>query len=273
MTVAIAAVIFVGGLVAGFLTGLLGIGGGVIMLPLLYQSLLHLQVDSKAAFTTAVATSLAVMIFSGSAAARNYHRQGLLDTRLILWAGVGTLLGAYGGAHILLAVNDRWVRLAFGLFLWLVAATLLLPRSRTHTSRPISFTVGLGLASVGVVMGTISALFGVGGGALLVPALVVLFGIALHAAIATSTAIIVLTALFGTASYLVLGWHDPQAPAHGLGWIDPLAFVLLLPGAMYATRYGVRAATALPRAQLRNVLMGFLVLIGARFVFASAFAA
>jgi uncharacterized membrane protein YfcA len=268
MTVLIGLVIFSGGLFAGFLTGLLGVGGGVVMVPLLYQVLLHLGAPSKAAFTSAVATSLAVMIFSGAVAAYTYHKQKLLKPQLILWLSIGTLLGAHLGARVMIASDDHLVRIGFGLFLWLVAASLFLPRAalQAHDHVP-SWRYNTGLLAVGMVMGAISSLFGVGGGALLVPALVVLFGIAIHNAVATSTAIIVLTALFGSLNYMFIGWHDPLTPAHSLGWIHPLAWLLLLPGALLATRAGIRAAMGMSRERLRNVVVVFQIVVGARFIF------
>lgn len=268
MTPIIVLTIFLGGLGAGFLTGLLGVGGGVVMVPVLYQVFLHIGESTKVAFTTSVATSLAVMIFSGLMAARSYHQAGQLRLQLILWAGIGTILGATIGAHVMIATNDRVVRFAFGVFLWLVAASMFLPKAalRPHDHVPgVGYTIGL--LAAGTVMGIVSALFGVGGGALLVPALVVLFGIAIHNAVATSTAIIVLTAIFGTVNYLIIGWSDPNTPAHGLGWIHPIAWALLLPGALFATRWGVRVAMGLSREKLRIVLVAFQVLVGARFIF------
>lgn len=268
MTLPIVLAIFTGGLAAGFLTGLLGVGGGVVMVPLLYQVLLHMQEPSKAAFTTAVATSLAVMIFSGSVAAWIYYRQGQLKPALLAWAGAGTLLGVSLGAHIMVATDDRLVRLAFGLFLWLVAASMFLPKARPrHPDHAPSWRYNSGLLAVGGLMGMISALFGVGGGALLVPALVILFGIGIHQAIATSTAIIVLTAVFGSINYAVIGWQDSQAPALGIGWIHPVAWLLLMPGALFATRLGIRTALGLSRERLRDVLVLFQVSVGARFIF------
>lgn len=268
MTILIVLAIFIGGLAAGFLTGLLGVGGGVVMVPLMYQMFLRMHAPSKVAFTTAVATSLAVMIFSGSVAAYTYYKKGQLKPGLMAWAGAGTLLGASLGAHVMIATDDRVVRLAFGLFLWLVAASMFLPKA---TARPhdhvSSWRYNAGLLAVGIVMGMVSALFGVGGGALLVPALVVLFGIGIHNAIATSTAIIVLTALFGSINYMIIGWHDPQTPALGVGWIHPVAWLLLMPGALFATRAGIRAAMGLSRERLRDVLVLFQISVGARFIF------
>ena len=110
MTLPIGLAIFIGGLAAGFLTGLLGVGGGVVMVPVMYQVFLHMHEPSKVAFTTAVATSLAVMIFSGAVAAYTYYKKGQLKPSLMLWAGVGTLLGASLGAHIMIATDDRVFR-------------------------------------------------------------------------------------------------------------------------------------------------------------------
>lgn len=268
MTELIGLAIFIGGLFAGFLTGLLGVGGGVVMVPLMYQLFLHLAEPSKAAFTTAVATSLAVMIFSGGVAAYTYYKQGQIKPQLMAWLGIGTLLGASLGAHVMIATDDRLVRIGFGIFLWLVAASLFLPRAalRPHDHVP-SWRYNAGLIVVGMVMGTVSALFGVGGGALLVPALVVLFGVAIHNAVATSTAIIVLTALFGSVNYMIIGWNDSLTPANSIGWIHPVAWLLLLPGALFATRAGIRTATGLSRECLRDVLVVFQIAVGARFVF------
>lgn len=268
MTSIIAVIIFLGGLAAGFLTGLLGVGGGVVMVPVMYQVFLQLGESTKVAFTTAVATSLAVMIFSGLLAAHTYYQKGLLRLRLMAWSGAGTLLGASLGAHVMIATDDRVVRTAFGVFLWLVAASLFLPKAepRPHDHVP-GWGYNAGLLAVGTVMGMVSALFGVGGGALLVPALVVLFGITIHNAVATSTAIIVLTAVFGTINYLAIGWSDPNTPAHSLGWIHSLAWALLLPGALFATRAGVHTAMRLSREKLRLVLVLFQLMIGARFIF------
>lgn len=267
MSVSIILVLVLGGIGAGFLTGLIGVGGGVVMVPVMYQLFLYQGLSSKAAFTTAVATSLAVMIFSALMAAYTYYRQHLLRPRLLVGAGAGALLGAALGARVMLASDDGIVRLAFGLFLWTVAASMFLPQAqaRPHDHIP-SWRFQAALLLVGASMGFISALFGVGGGALLVPALVVLFGVPIHSAVATSTAIVALTALFGSGNYL---WLEPHhdSPSLMVGWVDVQAWLLMLPGALFATRYGVRLATRLSRARLRAALVIFQIAIGARFVF------
>lgn len=268
MTIAAAAVFFLGGLLAGFLTGLLGVGGGVIMVPIIFQSYLHLGAASKSAFVTAVASSLAVIIFTGTYASWLHYRQGRLDLRLALWMGVGTLVGSFAGSHLLLNLDNKIVRPAFGIFLWSMAASLLLPRgSRPPQKSPIEWLYKGGLMAMGAFMGAVSALFGIGGAAIAVPVLRTAFGVSLHNAIAAASSMIVMTALFSSINYVITGWHDPTAPSHGIGWIDPLAAALFLPGAIWSTRFGVTVAQSYSRTRLRNVLMLFQIVVGARFIF------
>ncbi|MGH8727478.1 MAG: sulfite exporter TauE/SafE family protein [Burkholderiales bacterium] len=257
MTLTIALVLLVGGLLAGFLTGLLGVGGGVVMVPLIYEAQLYQGASSKTAFITAVATSLAVIVFSGAFAARIHYRNGSLELRLLLWTCIGTVIGGVLGSNLLIAADDRLVRLAFGIFLWVLAAAMFLPpvkpREHAYSARDKA-----GLVLTGACMGLAAAVFGIGGALLVVTALVLFFGIAIHSAIATATALIVATALTGASSYLVLG---------GANYINPIAVLLLLPGALIAARFGIKLAMRLSREKLRYVVVAFQLAVGARFIF------
>jgi hypothetical protein len=262
----VAAVFLLGGLVTGFLTGMLGLGGGVVMVPIVYESYLHLGAAPKAAFVTAVASSLAVIVFTGGYAAWTHYREGRLDLRLILRMALGTVCGALLGAHLLMHADNRAVRFAFGIFLWMVAASMLLPRAARAHDASISLRAQLGLVLIGVFMGAAASLFGIGGAALVVPALILFFGISVHRAIAAASAMILVTAVCSSLNYVVTGWHDPAAPAHGIGWIDPVAVLLLLPGALFTTRLGIRIAQGYSGRRLQILLMLFQVGVGARFV-------
>ncbi len=268
MILTVAAVFLLGGLITGFLTGMLGLGGGVVMVPLVYESYLHSGAAPKAAFITAVASSLAVIVFTGGYAAWTHYREGRLDLRLVLRMGLGTVCGALLGAHFLLQVDNGPVRYAFGVFLWIVAASMLLPRAaaRPHDAS-ISLGAQLGLVLIGVFMGVAASLFGIGGAALVVPALILFFGVSVHRAIAAASAMILVTAVCSSLNYVLTGWHDPAAPAHGIGWIDPVAVLLLLPGALFTTRIGIRIAQGYSGRRLQILLMLFQVGVGARFLF------
>ena len=260
MTLGIALVLLAGGLLAGFLTGLLGVGGGAVMVPLLYQIGLYMGADSKTAFVSAVATSLTVIIFTGAFAARIHYRNGLLEIPLLAWTGLGTVIGGVVGSNILIAADDEIVRFAFGVFLWTLAATMFLPptQPKAHLA-PVSYKAGL--VVTGVLMAMSAALFGIGGTTLVVPALVLLFGVPIHRAIATATALIVLTALVGASAYLIHGEAQDQA------FVDPLAVVLLLPGALLATRFAIKVAMRFSRQRLRFAMVLLQLAIGARFIF------
>ena len=262
------AVFLFGGLGAGFLTGLLGVGGGVVMVPLLYQVFLAIGASQKTAFATAVATSLSVMIFTAAYSARIHRRSGLLDGSLLLWLALGTMAGTLLGSHLMVASDDRVLRLSFGIFLWLVAASMYLPPvpARPPGSPPSSrYRFGLVLTGLGV--GIVASLFGIGGTTLLVPALMLFFGIAIHQAIATATALIVVTALFGACSYLFIGLHDPAVFAIGRPSLPFLALLLMAPGALFASRFGIRTAQRFSHIHLKTTLVLFQVFVGARFIF------
>ena len=113
-------------------------------------------------------------------------------------------------------------------------------------------------------MGTVSGLFGIGGTTLVVPALVVLFGIAIHQAIATATALIVISALWGAGSYLVIGLSNPGEMS---GWIHPLAAAMMVPGALFCSRFGIMLAKRFSREQLKTTMVFFQLIVGARFIF------
>jgi hypothetical protein len=260
--------ILLGGVFAGFLTGLLGVGGGVVMVPTLYQIFLGQGVTTRTAFMTAVATSLFVMIFSGAYAAYIHRQNGLLDRNLVLWTGLGTIFGAIFGAHLLIVSDDRWVRFGFGIFLWAVAASMYLPTAKERLKGHIPSTrYKAGLVLTGILMGIVSGLFGIGGTTLVVPALVVFFGVTIHQAIATATALIVVTALSGASSYLLAGFNDPQTMIPGAGWVHPLAALVMILGAFTASRLGIRIAMRIPRPQLKGLMVVFQLIVGARFIF------
>ena len=238
------------------------------MVPIIFESYVHLGAPLKSAFITAVASSLAVILVTASYASWLHFRQGRLDLRLTLWMGIGTIVGSFAGSHLLLNIDNRFVRTGFGLFLWSVAASLLLPKSETTVDRPaMSRNDRIGLIVLGLFMGTLAALFGIGGTALAVPVLMRFFGISMHRAIAASTSMIVITALVSSVNYVAMGWHDAQAPVHGIGWIDPIAVALFVPGAIASTRMGIRLAQRFSRVRLRNLLLLFQLGVGARFIF------
>lgn len=268
MTISLVVIIFIGGLLVGLLTGLLGIGGGAIMVPLLYQIFLYLDIPSKPAFTSAVATSLLVIIVTATLASHSHYKNKLLDTHILFYLSLGSFLGAIAGSHIMIAIDDRIVRIAFGIFLWVLAVIMFLPKPKPHPeSKPdlqkLHYFV---LFLLGCFTGVVSSLFGIGGGIIVTIALT-FFGLTIHRAIANVTALIVITALIGSASYISMSPDKSAFSNYMLGWVHPAAAISLLAGTLCTTKRGVKMAGRYSRNRLRNLLVLFQLIMGARFIF------
>jgi uncharacterized protein len=194
--------IVVVGVVAGFLSGLFGVGGGVLMVPALVMVLAMEQ-------RRAHGTSLAAIVPIALAGVLGYALEGEIDWAASLFLILGSAgLGARIGTHLLHVLPQRALALTFGVVLIATAARLVLDNSDA-TGRP-DLTVGtaLALVAVGVVAGTFAGLLGVGGGIVMVPAMVLLVGIPAAVAKGSSLAVIIPTALVGTRRNLQRGNAD-----------------------------------------------------------------
>ena len=133
------------------------------MVPILYQSFLSWGWEPRVAVSTAIATSLSVMIFSGTRTTWEYRRQGLIDWGLLRWVVLGSIVGTASGAHLMLAADERMIRLGFGLLMWLLALLTLAPVSRLNRVVQEEPDRRLTYLAVGILAGLLAAMFGVGG--------------------------------------------------------------------------------------------------------------
>jgi uncharacterized membrane protein YfcA len=269
MTISLIVIIFLGGLLVGLLTGLLGIGGGAVMVPLLYQIFLYLDIPSKPAFTSAVATSLLVIIVGAASASRIHYKNKLLDMPILFYLAIGSFIGAIVGSHIMVASDDRVIRFAFGIFFWILAAAMFLPKPKPHPDtnkivlKPFQYII---LFLLGCFTGLVSSLFGIGGGIIVTVALT-FFGVSIHRAIANVTALIVVTALIGSSSYISMTADTSAFSNHMWGWVHPLAAFSLMAGTLLTARRGVELGARYSRSKLRNILVLFQIVMGVRFIF------
>ena len=261
LTGTIIGIFVIGGLAAGFLTGLLGIGGGAVLVPVLYQSFLHAGWEPRVAINTAIATSLSVMIFSSSRAFVEYQRQGLIDWKCLRLVVVGSTAGTILGAHLMLGADAHTIRVGFGTLMWALALLTLSPiRERAMVAdgvdRPGTW---LPYLVVGAGAGVLAAMFGVGGGAVLVPALVLITGMSIHMAIASSTAAIAFSALLSSMDYAYQGWDSHSLADGALGWISLPALFILGVASLVSVTHGARLA---PRLSPRTLKFGLALLQG-----------
>jgi uncharacterized membrane protein YfcA len=248
------------GLFAGLLAGMLGIGGGAVMVPLLAMIFSAQAFPHEQVIHLALGTSMAIIIFTASSSLRAHHQHGavLWDTLLAFTPGVlvGTALGTLVAARI----PTRGLAIFFAVFIACVAVQMAL-NLKPKPHRELPGKAGLGMA--GGVIGMLSALVAIGGGSLTVPYLS-WCNVPVHRAIGTSAALGLPIAFFGTIGYIWNGWGNPALPAFSLGYVYLPAVAWVMAGSVVAAPFGARLAHRLPVATLKRAFAGILVLLAAK---------
>ncbi|MFN5746011.1 MAG: sulfite exporter TauE/SafE family protein [Methylococcaceae bacterium] len=246
---------------AGVLSGLFGIGGGVIIVPFLVWLFAAQGFSESLIMIMAVATSLATITVTSIVATYAHHRHGALDWHTVARIGPGMAVGAVLGSIIADRLPAHWFKLIFAAFLLLVALRML-HKDHSQSRSVATLTHGL-LMVAGTLIGTLSSILGIGGGTLSLPFLAQ-SGYPLRQAIALSSACGFPIAVFGTASYIGLGWGATALPAWSVGFVYLPAFACITMTSMAFAPLGVRMAHQLPINRLRRLLAVVLAIIGLR---------
>lgn len=251
------------GLLTGFLAGLLGVGGGAILVPVLYELFTYLKVDEAVRMHMVLGTSLAVIVPTALKSFQGHYKRGAVDMdiwrRLAPWVGAGVVLGvltAKGASAV--ALKWVWVisgsliafKMAFGREDWKIAA--LLPASK-------------GVELTGLLIGIVSALMSIGGGMFIV-ALLTLYGTPILQAIATSSGFGPVISIPGALGYMLAGLGVPGRPPFSAGYVNLLAAIVVIPASMIAVPWGVRAAHGMPKRKLEIAFALFLACVAGRFL-------
>jgi len=248
------------GSVSGFFAGLLGIGGGIILVPALLVAFGAADFPPSVIFQAALGTSMATILFTALSSLRSHHRHGGVMLPVVLNFTPGVLAGTALGTFIARHVPTAGLTAFFALFLIAVAVQLGLG-IRPKPGRMLPGRAGQGLA--GLVIGVVSALAAVGGGAMTVPFLT-WCNCPIRKAIGTAAAVGFPIALGGTLGYIVNGWDVAALPAGSLGFVYlPALLWTVLAGVMTAP-FGARAAHVLPALVLRRVFAVLLLLVAAK---------
>lgn len=246
------------GAVAGVMAGLMGIGGGLIVVPALLL-LFHLQeFDPDVLAHMAIGTSLAVIAPVALSSLWAHHRRGAVDWQVVGFLAPGLMLGAWSGAWLADQMDTLLLKLLFGLFLLAVAVQMItgrLPRSAVRET-----TIWQAMP-VGGAVGLISGLVGIGGGTMTVPWLV-WRGKPLPRAVATSAACGLPIALAGTLGFIHFGDHQAIAGVSGYVYWPAAGVIAML--AVITAPLGAQLAHSLPVGLLRRIFALLLVLVGLR---------
>ena len=259
------------GLLAGAVSGLVGIGGGAIMVPFLYFFLAHpglpgLNIPASDQAVVAHATSLLVIVPISIRGAWLYHRAGRVDWDSVWRMGLASVVFAILGARVAVVVPGQVLKAGFGIFLLVMATQLVVgrrqPPSDARVLEPRDRTVRA-LAG-GAAVGAFSALLGVGGGLVAIPVLIYWLRLPMEKVSATSLALITFTAATGVVAYAVNGQIAQPATTGPLTYFHlPAAFALAI-GAFIAVPLGTEAQLRMPAHRLRYLFAAVFFLLGAQ---------
>lgn len=250
------------GAAAGVLAGLFGVGGGMIIVPVLVFSFSAQGFAPEVLTHLAVGTSLATIVFTSINSVREHHRRGAVQWQLFRWLTPGILAGAAVGGLTAALINGPVLQKIIGVFAICIAIQLALnltPKATGAQPKPPE------LIAAGSVIGWASAIFGIGGGSLTVPFLV-WRSVVMQQAVATSAACGFPIALAGAIVFMVTGWHNSQLPEWSLGFVYlPALFGIALTSVFFA-RFGAKLAHKLSPVLLKRLFALLLTVVGLSFL-------
>ncbi len=251
----LAAALLGAGVVAGFLAGLLGVGGGIVVVPVLFHLFVVMGVSAALAMNLAVGTSLAIIIPTAISSTRAHHHHGEVDMALLRrWSGP-VFLGAVAGVAVAGAVGGTVLTAVFACGALMIALYLGFSHKDAAPGRDMP---GEPLRTLlGTAIGCLSAMMGIGGGSLSVPTMR-LFGFSIHRAVATAAALGLVIALPGAVGFVLAGLDAPSLPPLSLGYVNLLGAVLIFPVTVCMAPVGAALAHRLKRGHLQKGFALFL---------------
>lgn len=250
------------GVMVGFACGLLGVGGGFVMVPVQIWALTSSGVDPTIAVRVAFGTSLAVILPTALSGCHGHYCRGVVLLRPGITLGLSGLAGAMVGGTIAAHAPGDLLKMAFGVVVLAGALRMLL--AGKICSKGVQEESLLPYILWGFAVGIVSGMTGIGGGVILVPALVVALGFSMHQAVGTSSMVIAFNSVGGILAYALNGLGSAGLPPYSVGYIDLLQLVLLAGTSVPMAQIGVHAAHRLPGEKLRYIFMALMIYIGLR---------
>jgi uncharacterized membrane protein YfcA len=251
------------GALTGFLAGLFGVGGGLVLVPILTLLFDAQHFPAGHILHLALGTSMATIVFTSLSSLRKHHQHGAVDWQVVRRITPGILLGTAIGAAIASAIPARGLGIFFALFVYLIAAQILFGQE-PHPARQLPGRTGMTL--FGTAAGWISSLVSIGGGAITVPFLV-WCNVPLRHAIGTAAAIGFPIALGGSLGYIAIGTHLNGLPDPHLGYVYLPALFWVALASMFTAPFGARMAHRLRVELLRKLFAVLLIALATRLLF------
>ena len=251
------------GLTVGFVAGLLGVGGGLIIVPVLIALFQAFAIATGIEPQLALGTSLASILFTSISSMRAHHRHGAVEWALVRRIAPGIVAGTLLGAVLATQMSAQILKICFTVFLFYAATQMWLDfKPRPHRSLP-----GIvGTTFAGSVIGAVSSWVGIGGGTLSVP-FMLWHNVSLHRAIATSSAIGLPIAIAGATGYMLGGWGTAHLPKYSLGFVYLPALAGIVVGSVITAPIGARTAHRLAVKPLKRIFALLLYGLAFRMLF------
>jgi uncharacterized membrane protein YfcA len=249
------------GCLAGLLAGLLGVGGGIIIVPVLFFVFQMIGVSPEAAMPIATATSLATMVFTSLSSIRAHIKRGNVDLPLLKTFAPFVIIGVLAGSVIVTQINGLWLSGLFGFIAIMAALNMILRAGAKPLASRLPGMPGKGLMAT--TIGFFSVMIGIGGGTLTVPSLTA-FNYPIHKAVGTAAAVGFLIAFPGALSLLIIGQSFSDAPPMTYGLVNILACLFLIPLTVFFAPIGAQVSSYLNAKLLKRIFAVSLIITGLR---------
>lgn len=244
------------GIIAGVIAGLLGVGGGIVIVPVLFHIFTTLGIDESIRMHLAVGTSLGTIIPTSIRSVRAHHKKGAVDWALLKRWAFPMLLGVVVGTVLASYVDGQVLTGIFAVFALVIAANLAFGREEWRLGDELpSMPVQSGIAAV---IGGLSSMMGIGGGTFGVTTMT-LFGRPIHNAVATSAGLGLIISVPGAIGFLVSGWTVPGLPPFSIGYVNFIGLALIVPMTVLAAPWGAALAHKISRKTLARAFAFFLL--------------
>lgn len=249
------------GIFAGILAGLLGVGGGIVIVPVLFFLFQGFGVSPESAMVIATATSLATIVPTSISSIRSHSQKGNVDFDLLKRWAVFILIGVLMGSWLVTRIDGSLLTMLFGVIAVLAALNMLFRTGKSALYQKLPGRVGQGV--MGTSVGFFSSMVGIGGGTISVP-LLTLYNYPAHKAVGTAAAIGLIISLPGALTMLTLGTTPADAPVGTFGFVNVFGFMCIVPLTVLFAPVGASLAAKLDAGKLKKIFAMVLLITGLR---------
>lgn len=256
-----ALIISLSGFISGYMAGLLGVGGGIVIVPVLYYFLSLIGVPQDIVMHISVATSLAVIIPTGWRSYQSHKKNNGVDAGILKTWLLPTMLGSIIGANIAGMISGFWLTFIFASIALLVSVNLFI--SKENFKLGDSIPTGILGNTIPLSVGALSSMLGIGGGTFNV-SIMTLYGRSIHTAVGTAAGLGFYLAIPGTLFFIITGWSVDNLPPGSVGYVNLIGLILIAPISTIAAPIGARSAHSLNKRVLTNIFAIFLLFTSIR---------